>query len=274
MAPISTDGVRLALGNAAREPVFHFLLLAAGLFAASSLLGRGDQVIEISREEIEWRILQVEANEGGRLSEDERRLVEEAYIDERVLVREAQALGLIADERIDDILIQKMLHVLSGDVIQPTDEELAVYYQVGLERYITEASVTVDELVLPTGAPLPPALLEGTPPDELPEDELVGHRVVPELTLEDLSLIFGEETAQLVFDGAPGDWIDGLQSVRGQHWFRVRERHESVLEPLSVVRDRVRLDWIAEQEERRLLQRVAELRERYTVVVEEAGDGS
>ena len=94
------------------------MLLAAGLFAVAAVIGSRDDVIEVSREEIEWRILQIEANEGALLTDDQRRLVEEAYIDERVLIREAQELGLVVDERIDDILVQKMLHVLSGDVIE------------------------------------------------------------------------------------------------------------------------------------------------------------
>jgi len=106
--------MKSAVKAVVREPLFHFLLLAAALFVVGSLFTRSDDVIEVSREEIEWRILQVEAGRGTRLTDDERRLVEQQYIDERVLVREAQTMGLSADERIDDILVQKMLHVLSG----------------------------------------------------------------------------------------------------------------------------------------------------------------
>ena len=111
--------MKSALSGVVREPLFYFVLLAAALFVLAALFGPGSDVIEVSREEIEWRILQVEAEQGKRLTDNERRVVEEEYLDERVLVREAQALGLEADERIDDILVQKMLHVLSGDVIQP-----------------------------------------------------------------------------------------------------------------------------------------------------------
>ena len=127
--------MKSAVKAVVREPLFHFLLLAAALFVVGSLFTRSDDVIEVSREEIEWRILQVEAGRETRLTDDERRLVEQQYIDERVLVREAQTMGLSADERIDDILVQKMLHVLSGDVIQPSAEELEAYYTAKLEWY-------------------------------------------------------------------------------------------------------------------------------------------
>lgn len=262
------DPSRSTLRSVLREPLLHFLALAAVLFGVSALFGRGDDVIEITRDEIEWRILQVEAQEGQRLGEDERRLVLERYIDERVLVREAQALGLAADERIDDILVQKMLHVLSGDVIQPSDEELEAYYAVNFERYATEETVTVDEVVAPAGVPLPRELIAGAEPADVADAGLIASRVMPRLSLEDLSQIFGEEAAGVVFGAGEGTWVDAYVSVRGQHWFRVRERSEATVPPLDLVREAARLDWIAEQEDRRLLARVAELRDRYEVVVE------
>jgi hypothetical protein len=264
--------VKSTLRGVAREPLFHFLLLAAALFALAALFGPGSDVIEVSREEIEWRILQIEAEQGKRLTDDERRVVEEEYLDERVLVAEAQALGLAIDERIDDILVQKMLHVLSGDVIQPSDDELSMYYIGNLERYERSPTVTVDELVMAEGAPLPPALREGVEPEELPEGSIIGHRVMARLDLGDLGFLFGAEGADLIFGAADGAWVGAYRSVRGQHWFRAKERFAAETPPLEDIRDFVRMDWITEYEDRRLLSRVAELRARYTVIVEAAPD--
>ena len=264
--------MKSALRGVVREPLFHFLFLAAALFVLAALFGPGSDVIEVSREEIEWRILQIEAEQGNRLTDDERRVVEEEYLNERVLVREAQALGLETDERIDDILIQKMLHVLSGDVIQPNDDELAMYYRGNLERYERSPTVTIDELVVAEGAPLPPALQQGVEPQELPEGSVVGHREMARLDLSDLGFLFGAEGADLIFGADDATWVDAYRSVRGQHWFRVKERFTAETPPLEDIRDFVRMDWIAEFEDRRLLSRVAELRARYTVIVEPAPD--
>jgi len=255
------------LTRAVREPLLHFLVLAGALFAAAAVLRRDDDVIEVTQQELEYRILQVEARE-GTLTDDERRLVEEAYIDERVLVREARAMGLEADERIDDILIQKMLHILSGDVIQPTDQELEAYYQENREAYSTDASITVDEVVVAGEGMLPRALLDGTPPERLPAGTLVGHRVMERLTFDDLVQIFGQAGAETVSAAETGDWWEVQESSRGRHWVRVRERFGMDVPPLDVVRDAVRRDWIAEREQSLLLDRVAELRANYTVVVE------
>jgi hypothetical protein len=258
---------RSPLAVAAREPLVHFLLLTGALFAIGSLIGGDANAIEVTRAELDWRILQVEAQEGP-LSEDERRLVEEAYIDERVLIREAQALGLEADERIDDILVQKMLHILSGDVIQPTDAELASFYDANQERYRQDAAVTVDELVLPLGGPFPRQIREGVAPEDLPDSTRVAYRLMSDLTREDLAALFGEDAARTTLAMESGAWVQATVSPQGEHWLRVRERSGSVIPPLDVVRDVVRADWISAREQQRLLDRVAELRSHYTVDVE------
>lgn len=256
------------VAGAAREPLVHFTALAGVLFVAAALIRTDEGRIDVSRAELDYRIVQVEARENTTLSAEERQLVEEAYIDERVLIREARAIGLDADERIDDILIQKMLHVLSGDVIQPTDEELAAYYAENQERYATDASVTIDEVVVPQGEMLPRALLQGGSPEQLPPGSLVSRRVMERLTSEDLAQIFDDQGAATVAAAEPGAWREVQQSPRGSHWVRIRERFGSIVPPLDVVRDAVRLDWIAQREQGLLLDRVAELRANYTVVIE------
>jgi hypothetical protein len=189
-----------------------------------------------------------------------------------VLVREAQAMGLSADERIDDILVQKMLHVLSGDVIRPSEDELEAYYTAKLEWYARSPAVTVDELVVAEGAPLPSALRKGLEPEQLPEDSMVGHRVMARLDHNDLVLLFGAEGADLIFDADDGAWVAAYESVRGRHWFRIKQRFASETPPLEQIGDVVRNDWIAENEEERLASAVSELRARYTVVIEENRD--
>jgi hypothetical protein len=257
----------LVLHKAMREPLLHFAALAVALFVIGGVMRRDEDVIEVSRQELDWRIEQVEARE-GTLSPEERLLVEEAYIDERVLIREARAMGLEADERIDDILVQKMLHILSGDVIQPTEEELAAFYRDNRADYAVDASVTLDEVVVPADGELPRALLLGNRPEDLPDGAVTSHRVMERLSFDDLSQLYGDAGATTVMASETGDWWEVQRSPRGVHWLRVRERFGETIPPLSVVRDAVRLDWITAREQARLLDRVAELRTAYTIDVE------
>jgi len=268
------------LARILREPTLHFLLLAGALFLVSTTLGAGRRnLVELDPEELGARIAEVERARGIPLDSTERRQVEQAYVDELILVREALAMGLEDDPRIRDFLVQKMLHVLSADVIQPTGEELAAYHRANRARYTSPGRLTVDELIVPGDGPLPPSLADGLSrglaPAELQAGQGAGalrHNVLPEVAADDLGRLFGEATAGLVLDAPEGAWVGPHGTVRGQHWFRVTARKPAELLPLEVVREQVRLDWITEQEAERLERRVAELRSRYRVVVGEGGE--
>lgn len=262
---------RRGLGaRALREPTVHFALLAALLFGVSSLFGSRGEVIEIDRSLVDWRVLQAETLRGAPLTEEERQSIESGVIEEQVLVREALALGLDDDERIHDVLVQKMLHVLSGEVIQPTEAELAAHYASDPMRFAEPAVVTVEELILLTSDPLPAPLsvqlAEGIARSEIESDLPMTGTGLFEVPRADLSAIFDPATADAAFAAPLGRWVGPYRSARGQHWLRPIFRTEATARPLDVVRDAVRLDWIALREETLLAERVAEIRERYTVV--------
>jgi hypothetical protein len=213
--------------------------------------------------------MQIEASIGAPLSPEDRQRVEDAFIEQQVLVREAQALGLDDDSQVHDILAQRMLHVLSADVIQPTDVELEAYFEANRGRYTPPPAVTVDELVVGTEDPLPAALRDqlrdGVAPGELVSGLPTRSDVLTEVTLDDLTRIFGEDMARRVMASQEGDWVGPHHTVRGQHWLRVTERTGSAPPTLDAVREQVRLDWVSEQEQARLEQRVNELRSRYAI---------
>ena len=257
-----------------REPTSHFVLLAAVLFGANAALEswRGN-VITIDRVQIDVRIAELEALRGGPLSPEERQLVEDAYIDEQVLVREALDMGLEADRRIDDILVQKMLHVLSGDVIQPTEDELREFYEANRAGYTPESTLTVEEVVIAGGSPaagdLVARLRAGASTQEFAGNPDVRASVLREVTGGDLRRLFGPVTAELILSANTEGWIGPHATVRGQHWFRIVEQTTPELPPLDSVRERVRLDWVADQEAARLDLAVRGLREHYNIVIQE-----
>jgi hypothetical protein len=263
--------VRSVIRAVLREPTLHFLLLAGVLFAAERgpLAGRGN-VVEVDRGELRARIQRIELESGVSLTEVERRSVEESYVGERVLFEEALAMGLEDDPRVVDVLVQKMMHVLSADVIQPTETELQAFYDENRGRYVPEPRVTLDELVIASSDPLPPSLAaqlrSGVDSAALETDLALVHNPISDVSLGSLTGAFGVGTASLIAAARPGEWVGPHHTVRGQHWFRVTERSAPGPEPLEVVRDQVRLDWITAEEEARLAERVRGLRGRYTVI--------
>ena len=112
---------------------------------------------------------------------------------------------------------------------------------------------------------------QGVAPEDLESDLELRQNVLPDVRADDLERLFGEETAEMILSANEGAWVGPHLTVRGQHWFRVTATRPPALLPLDVLRDQVRLDWIAEKEAARLEERIAELRARYRIVISDEG---
>jgi len=255
-----------------REPTLHFFLLAAIIFGLYAITqGRNENLLEINQSEINARIFLEEISNGIELNEEQRQSVAAFYIQEQILVREARAMDLDNDERINDILAQKMRHVLSGNIIQPTTDELAAYYQQNRQRYTSQATVTADELVFNSSGDLASevtVLLEqGAEPPQLLELEPGNVSSLPNVNSIDLTNIFEADFSQRVFSSELNRWLGPFISNRGQHWLRVIEKTESRIPALEEIADQVRLEWLGEEEESRLQDEVDKLWEQYTIII-------
>ena len=132
-----------------QEPLVLFTLIAALLFAISALFSpRDNNVLLIDSDEVEARLFLEELNSGEPLSASERQAITTAYIEEEALVLEALARGLDKDSRIRSLLAQKMLHVMSADIIQPSTSQLTEFYRNNIARYRQSALYEIEELVL------------------------------------------------------------------------------------------------------------------------------
>jgi len=263
---------RSTLQKLLQEPTLHFFLIAAVLFALYGIRqSTSENGLEIDQSEIEARLFLQEMSSGQPLTDEQRECITAAYIEEQILVREAKAMRLDDDARIHDILAQKMRHVLSGDIIQPTAAELQAYYAANAERYRTLATVTTDELVFNTRDSLPDAvsalLQSGAEPEELLTLAPGNVAPLPNVNHLDLSNIFAPEFADRVFTAATGDWIGPFTSNRGQHWLRIKESKPARTPSLAEITDQVRLDWIAEEETQRLQEEIDKLWDRYTILI-------
>jgi hypothetical protein len=204
------------------------------------------------------------------LTAEQRLRIEQAVIDDYILVYEAIAQDLENDPRINDILVQKMRHVLSGTVTEPDAAELENYYQQNPERYRLPARVTTEELVFTSRDALPEALTlqlaAGVDSNALNTPLLYTRSTLPRVTAQDLGSIFSEEFALQVFAAAEGQWSGPFLSNRGQHWLKITERFAEQQLPWQEVAEQLRLDWMTLEEEQRITAEVARLREQYQII--------
>lgn len=258
--------------TALREPTVHFFLIALLIFAAYAAVQSGNEnLLEINQRDIDARIFMQELSRGEELTPEQRELVTAYYIEEQILVREALAMELDNDDRIHDILAQKMRHVLSGNVIQPTEAELQAFYEANRSRFETPASMHLDELVFNSRDPLDDSIVtllgEGAEPDTLLALSEGTVAPLPNVNGVDLANIFDQEFADAVIASELNQWQGPFVSNRGQHWLRVTARNAAAIPPLEDIVDLVRLEWIAAEEETRLQAEVNRLWERYTIVI-------
>ena len=253
-----------------REPLIHFFLMALIIFAVYALSNRTQTVlVELDQADIDGRLFMREMATGQALSEEQREYFTAAFVEEQILVQEALKIGLDDDARIHDILAQKMRHVLSGDIIQPSEAELQAFYQANLERYRTQPTLDTNEIVFNSRETLPEELLTqlaaGAEAESLLSRSPGNLDPLPNVNRLDLSNIFDEPFAEQVFGADIGLWQGPFISNRGQHWLQVKSRTESVLPSLAEIRDRVRLEWIAMEEDQRLQTEIDRLWEQYTI---------
>ncbi len=254
------------------EPLSYFAIIALGLFLfyAVSQQGQANR-LEIDQREIDARLFLQEIAQGFPLTPQQRQQAVEEFIDEQVLVQEALALGLDKDTRIHTILAQKTRHVLSGDIIQPSETELAEFYEQYASNYQSLPTVSVNELVFNNNQDLPREVIQGLK-QGLPGEELLllaagSDTPLPRVSHTDLANIFSEEFADSVFAAQNDEWVGPFRSNRGQHWLQIYERTASQRPELNDIADLVRLDWIALEEDKRLAQEVNKLRAKYSVVI-------
>ena len=258
------------------EPTVHFFVIAVVVFIVYAISNlNGDDVIELDQREIDARILMQEMVSGQPLTSEQQEFITASYVEEQILVKEAVELGLDNDARIHDMLAQKMRHVLSGDIIQPTPAELESFYSSNSELYRAPATVSVDELTLDTRNEIPieiqTLISEGVNSDEILEMASGSSAPLPNANHLDLSNIFAPEFADAVFQSQGNEWIGPFSSNRGQHFLKIIERSEERIPPMAEIADRVRLDWITQEEEIRLQQEVNKLWDRYEIIINDDG---
>ena len=221
-------------------------MLLVGIAIAKSY---GRDVIEIDQAAIDFRISEIERGRGTRLTEGERHEAAVAYMDEHVLARAARRRGFDDDDRIRGILYQKMLQLLANDAPDPSESDLRAYYERNQARYGSSESMTAEHWAIVDGVRTRKAVLERVTPTEL-------------------AFAFGARTAERAGRAVVGETVTLDRGAEGKEWLVVVERFPpGAPPPFNSIRQQVRFDWRAEQDEKLLKQRVAELRDQYVVRV-------
>ena len=276
-----------ALKRILKEPLLHFVLLGALIFAAYGLVSKRSSVepgeIVITQGLIEhlatgfartWQRPPTE-NELAGLVRD--RLREEVYY------REAIALGLDRDDTIIRRRLRQKMEFVSDDIAartQPTDAELNAYLQAHPDAFHVAQLFTFSQVYLNPqkhGENLARDVAQllaqldqaggNADTSALGDSFLLEHEFAA-VSTGDIAKQFGDAFAAELSSLSPGRWHGPIGSGYGAHLVFIRARTERRIPALAEIRDAVLREW---ENARRLEANekfYQELLGRYTVTIE------
>jgi peptidyl-prolyl cis-trans isomerase C len=271
-----------------KDPLVHFLLVGAALFAVSAWRGErvsaGREEIVVTAEQVAQTRAAAAALQGREPTPDELTALIEPTIREEVLYREALALGL--DDNDDEVrrrLIEKMSY-LTQDLADPepsSDEELRRFYDESPELFTIPSLVSFDQVFFSPGtrgdrleadaAAGLAALRAGRAPADV-GDRTPLRESYDDAPREQVAVLFGDALAEQLFGAAPGEWAGPFRSDFGLHVVRLRSRTEARLPPYDEIAARVAEEFAAQRRREANERAYQEMRARYTVIVEQPED--
>src|SRR5262245_32829150 len=144
-------GSRPMLKRLLAEPLLHFALLGATLFAVYQVVApRGSETsaILVSRDQIVSIAERFRGSWQRPPTRDELEQLIEARVHEEVLYREGLALGLDRDDPVIRNRVKQKVELLAEDAItsEPSDAELQAYLDAHNEQFELPATVSLEQV--------------------------------------------------------------------------------------------------------------------------------
>ncbi|HET7716698.1 MAG TPA: peptidylprolyl isomerase [Bauldia sp.] len=271
-----------------REPLLHFALAGAALFAAHSLIDRAGyqaetvEPITITDGDVRWM---VETWRRQWLREPQPAEVQAMIADlveEEILAREAIEMGLEQDDTVVRRRLAQKLSFLVEDtsrLVGPTEDELRAFHAAHADRFETGPTVSFTQVFFnPSSRSNPEADARATLAalrGDVTAAANLGDRLLVDgdfrdLDRETIASIFGPEFGDAVFAQAPGSWSGPIASGYGQHLVFVSATTPAKAQPFDDVRDAVTAEWWREKEDAARRDYMALLRKKYPVEIDPA----
>ncbi|CCM79531.1 peptidyl-prolyl cis-trans isomerase [Rhizobium mesoamericanum] len=273
-----------------REPLVHFFLAGAAMFAAYALIDRtptqatGSQhQVRIDEADVRWAAETWTRQWQRSPSPEELRGLVRDLLREEVLARGAHELGLDKDDAVvRRRLAQKMTFMIedtSGSA-EPSEEELQQFYRVHDQEFQRQARVSFTQVFFDRAragadARARRTLVEfaGAGDATLVADKGDQLLIEPEIRDADEDTVaaqFGKDFAHAVFAFSPGTWNGPIESTYGLHLVRVEAITPAELQPLAEVRDRVLERWREVKRQEASKRYFDELFKKYQIVIDDS----
>ena len=272
-----------------REPLLHFLVLGALLFAAYGWFSRGGNAVPgrivVTQGQIAsmatmfartWQRMPTEAELQGLIH---------SHVREEVLYREGQALGLDRDDPVIRRRVAQKLQFVEGDAeaAEPSDADLQAYLDSHRAAFEDERRFSFRQVYFdPQRRGAAAADDAGRVLAELNRSRnrlgpaALGDRTLLPSSFEDapareVERALGSEFVAALDTLVVGPWQGPVRSGYGLHLVQIGGRHTPDPPVLADVREAVEREWQRERREEASEAFYRKLLARYTVTVEEPG---
>jgi PPIC-type PPIASE domain len=270
-----------------KEPLLHFLVLGAAIFAVYNWLPKrssaGPGKIVITQGEIE-HLATTFAKSWQRppTAEELAGLVRER-VREEVYCREAMALGLDSDDSVIRRRLRQKMEFVSDDIAaqsEPSDADLNAYLQAHADSFRVEQRFTFRHVYLNPekhgknlardAAQLLAQLNEasGKVDSSALGDSFLLEQHFDAVPTSEVAKQCGERFAAKLRELSPGRWQGPIESGYGMHVVFVEERTKEGMPQLAEVRDVVQREWANARRLESNEQFYQRLLKRYTVMIE------
>jgi hypothetical protein len=273
-----------------KDPLLHFVVAGAILFAGYALINRSEtnmpatDPVHIGEGDVRW-LKETFANQWQRTPTDEElRGLVAGFLEEELFAREAKSLGLDQNDTIVRRRLAQKLAFLVDDtsrIVEPTDDELRRLYHADAERFRVEARLSFTQVFFnperrqhaETDAEAALMSISTTGGDD--SATTMGDPILLETEFHDVdaqtvSNVFGSDFARTVFLLKPGSWAGPVKSGYGVHLVRITDTRLATLRPFQEVRPKVLEEWRRQREDQTKAMYLGKLREKYGVVIDDS----
>ena len=270
-----------------REPLFHFLILGAGLFviyfAVNGPVSNPADRIVVDETQALRLADQFQRTWMRPPTRQELQALAEDYVKEEILYLEARALGLDQDDLVIRHRLRQKMEFLSAALAEPqapTDAQLQAYYDANRERFQRPGRFSFQQVFLNPHSrsnDVKRAAVEllarlNTEPSLAVDPTSIGDAtmlpaLLDDVTLQEAANAFGYGFAGDIEKAPTGRWAGPYESSYGVHLVRITQREAGGLPALAEIRSLLEREWYAERRKEANEHFYQTLRARYDVEI-------
>ena len=269
-----------------KEPLFHFLLIGAGVFLLYGLTANVPKEehnsIDVSASRADRMVTLWEKRWNRLPTQEEFDGLTDQYINEEVLYREALAMGLDSDDPVVRRRLAQKVKFISNDIISidaPTKQQLQTYLDTHASQYQLPGKVTFQHIYFNPAKHN--ALMEeeaeqllakfialniGSEVDDVGDSFLHG-TAFKDIKEFEVNRLFGKKFTQMLFEQPAGKWVGPMVSSYGLHLIYIESKNKAQTASLVQARDSVLEDWMSDERKKANESFLTNLRKQYEVVI-------